>query len=152
MNPENYCFPSRHRLFGQTTKQPISNFNLENIATLRAEIWPELLTKNCINSNAETSSDEKTEIVTPENWSISTDNLLSSLKKLCVCRLCHNEITTRKLTNYRGKLGTRFIFECVNEDCLEKETFYTTKKNKQIFKINKVFWLYVWLARGILVC
>ena len=26
MNLENYCIPSRHRLFGQTTKQPLNNF------------------------------------------------------------------------------------------------------------------------------
>ena len=43
----------------------------------------------------------------------------------------------RELKNYRAGLATRFIFECVNEDCLQKETFYTTKKNKQIFKINR---------------
>ena len=26
LNPENYCIPRRHRLFRQTTKQPLSNF------------------------------------------------------------------------------------------------------------------------------
>ena len=25
-NLENYCIPHRHRLFGQTTKQPLKNF------------------------------------------------------------------------------------------------------------------------------
>ena len=30
MNPENYCIPRRHRLLGQTTKQSLSNFDLEN--------------------------------------------------------------------------------------------------------------------------
>ena len=35
MNLENYCIHRRHRLFGQTTKQPFNNFdpkNLENIS------------------------------------------------------------------------------------------------------------------------
>ena len=27
MNLENYCIPRRHRLLGQTTKQPVSNFD-----------------------------------------------------------------------------------------------------------------------------
>ena len=26
MNPENYCIPRRHTLFGKTTKKPLSNF------------------------------------------------------------------------------------------------------------------------------
>ena len=26
LNPENYCIPCRHKLIGQTTKQPLSNF------------------------------------------------------------------------------------------------------------------------------
>ena len=26
LNLENYCIPHRHRLLGQTTKQPLSNF------------------------------------------------------------------------------------------------------------------------------
>ena len=26
LNPENYCIPRRHRLFGQTTKQPLNYF------------------------------------------------------------------------------------------------------------------------------
>ena len=30
LNPENYCIPRRKRLLGQTTKQPLSNF--ENIS------------------------------------------------------------------------------------------------------------------------
>ena len=26
LNPENYCIPRRHRLLGQTTKQPLGKF------------------------------------------------------------------------------------------------------------------------------
>ena len=44
----------------------------------------------CNKSNGETSSDKETEKVTQEKSIISTNNLLSSLKKLCVCRICHN--------------------------------------------------------------
>ena len=43
----------------------------------------------------------------------------------------------RELTNYRAGLGTKFSFKCFNGNCSQKETFYTTKKNKQIFKINR---------------
>ena len=31
LNPENYCIPRRKRLLGQTTKQPLSNFELGKI-------------------------------------------------------------------------------------------------------------------------
>ena len=31
-NPENYCISPRKRLLGQTTKQPLSNFECENIS------------------------------------------------------------------------------------------------------------------------
>ena len=51
--------------------------------------------------------------------------------------ICHNEITMRELTNYRAGLGRKFSFKCFNGNCSQKETFYTTKKNKQIFKINR---------------
>ena len=37
----------------------------------------------------------------------------------------NNEITMRELTNCRSAIGTRFTFECVNEDYPQKETFYT---------------------------
>ena len=40
LNPENYYIPCRHRLLGQATKQPLSNFEpqkLENISKL--EQW-----------------------------------------------------------------------------------------------------------------
>ena len=29
LNLENYSIPRRHRLFGQTTKQPLNNFELQ---------------------------------------------------------------------------------------------------------------------------
>ena len=33
-NPENYCIPRRHKLLGQTTKQPLSNFGPENLGDI----------------------------------------------------------------------------------------------------------------------
>ena len=42
----------------------------------------------------------------------------------------------RELKKYRAGLGTKFTFECVNEDYSQKEMLYTTKKNTQIFEIN----------------
>ena len=35
VNPENYFIPHRHRLLGQTTKQPLSNFDLQNLENIR---------------------------------------------------------------------------------------------------------------------
>ena len=29
MNPENYCVPHRHRILGQTTRQPLINFETQ---------------------------------------------------------------------------------------------------------------------------
>ena len=29
LNPKNYCIPRRHWLLGQTTKQPLSNFQAQ---------------------------------------------------------------------------------------------------------------------------
>lgn len=66
--------------------------------------------RKCNSSNSKTSSDGKTEIVTPENEIISTDNLSLSLKKPCVCRIVHNEITMRKRRNYRVGLEGKFFF------------------------------------------
>lgn len=43
----------------------------------------------------------------------------------------------KKLTNYRAGLETKFTFEKVNEDYSQNERFCTTKKNKQIFRINR---------------
>lgn len=43
----------------------------------------------------------------------------------------------RELKNYRAGLGTKFTFECVNEDYSQKEMLYTTKKNTKIFEINR---------------
>ena len=59
----------------------------------------------------------------------------------------------RELKNYRAGLGTKFTFECVNEDYSQKEMLYTTKKNTQIFKINResVF-PHAWMAKCIQVC
>ena len=49
--------------------------------------------------------------------------------------MCFQDLSTMgELTNYRTGLGTKFTFD---EDCSQKETFYTTKKKKQIFKRNR---------------
>ena len=116
--------PSKRRI--QSKKNPQENIDKpQNVSASRKKIECEYS-----NSNGKTSLDAETEIATPENWIISTDNLLSLLKKLCVCRIYYDEITMWEPTNYRAGLRTKFTLKCVNEDCSQKETFYTTKKNK----------------------
>ena len=66
----------------------------------------------CNNSNGKTSSDEEIEIITPENWIISTDNFLSSVKKL------------RGLTNYKAGLETKFTFQCVSQSKIKAQKLH----------------------------
>ena len=51
-NPENYCIPHRQRLLGETTKQPLSNFEPQEPWKYK-QLWglrtdPSCLLKKCI--------------------------------------------------------------------------------------------------------
>ena len=39
LNPEIYCFLSRNRLLGQTTRQPFSNFEIQKACNYKQNWW-----------------------------------------------------------------------------------------------------------------
>ena len=87
--------------------------------------------------NEDRDDESEENIKSCSSWIMDMKLLSEALKKVAVCKVCHQSLNIYESENHRTGLGSRFEIKCQNKECKNNEHFFSSRKQGKIFDVNR---------------